>query len=110
MAKTARKKNQRGRDMARGAGGQPAPHAELSVNANNELQVKGGALVVRLARDSHPVVFDVDRLCKTIRKTIEVYSRRRECTDLCEFLQETDKGLQIILRNHLEAAMRKYLQ
>jgi hypothetical protein len=29
--------------------------------------------------------------------------------DLVEFLAETDKGIQIILRNHLEAAMRKYL-
>lgn len=105
MAKTSRKKKKDApKPPVREAG---AP--ELSVNAKDELQVKGGALVVRLARESHPVVFDVDRLCKTIRKTIDTYMRRRECADLCEFLQETDKGLQIILRNHLEAAMRKYL-
>jgi len=74
-----------------------------------ELTVHDGKLVVRLSRESHPEVFDLDRLTKQVRKMIDAYYRKRSARDLCEFLQETEKSLQIILKNQLEDAMRKYL-
>ncbi len=80
-------------------------HAEKEA----ELTVHDGKLVVRLSRESHPEVFDLDRLTKQVRKMIETYNRKRSARDLCEFLQETEKSLQIILKNQLEDAMRKYL-
>ena len=44
-----------------------------------------------------------------VEKMKKTYGRRKKTRDLCQFLSETDKSLQIILRNHLEDAMRKYL-
>ena len=51
-----------------------------------------------------------DKLLKSMRKIIETYGNRRKCRDLVEFLEETEKSLEILLRNHLEDAMRKYLK
>ena len=80
------------------------------VEGENELEVKGGRLVVRLSRESHPEIFDIDRLIKMSRKMLKSHGRKKKTRDLCEFLVETEKSLQIILRNHLEDAMRKYLE
>ena len=66
-------------------------------------------LVVRLARESHPEIFELDRLIKQVHKTMSFCQRKPKARDVHEFLDETEKGLQIILRNHLEDAMRKYL-
>ena len=75
-----------------------------------QFQVHDGQLVVRLSRDVHPEVFDTDKLLKSMRKIIETYGKRRKCRDLVEFMEETEKSLEILLRNHLEDAMRKYLK
>ncbi len=115
MAKTARKKktvrkkkSQKGARIVRTR--KPQPLDVALGEDDDELQVKGGKLVVRLSRESHPEIFDLDRLCKQIRKMIDAHGRKRKTRDLCSFLAETEKGLQILLRNHLEDAMRKYLQ
>lgn len=75
----------------------------------SEMEMKGGRLVVRISRESHPEIYDIDRLTKQVQKLIEAHSRKRKTRDLVEFLTETEKSLQIILRNHLEDAMRVYL-
>lgn len=75
-----------------------------------QFQVHDGQLVVRLSKDQHPEVFETDRLMKSMRKVIESYGAKRKCRDLVEFLEETEKSLEILLRNHLEDAMRKYLK
>jgi hypothetical protein len=75
-----------------------------------QFQVHDGQLVVRLSKDQHPEVFETDRLMKSMRKVIETYGSKRKCRDLVEFLEETEKSLEILLRNHLEDAMRKYLK
>ncbi|MEM8882522.1 MAG: hypothetical protein AAGD14_00465 [Planctomycetota bacterium] len=72
--------------------------------------VQDGQLVVKLSKDQHPEVFDTDRLMKSMRKIIETYGRKPKCRDLVEFLEETEKSLEILLRNHLEDAMRMYLK
>ena len=74
------------------------------------LEMKGDRLVVRISRESHPVIFDIDRLIKQVNKVIDIYERKSKQRDLCEFLLETEKSLQIILSNHLEDALRKYLK
>lgn len=114
MAKTARKKRttrsrkKKGPRLVRTKKPQPL---DVAVGEDDdELQVKGGKLVVRLSRESHPEVFDLDRLCKQIHKMLDAHGRKKAARDLCSFLAETEKGLQILLRNHLEDAMRKYLQ
>lgn len=78
-------------------------------NGKGRLEMAGDRLMVRISRDSHPDLYDMDKLSKHMKTLIKTYGRKRKMRDLVEFLAETDKGLQIILRNHLEAAMRKYL-
>jgi len=74
------------------------------------LEVKGDRLVVRISRDTHPEIFDIDRLMKAVCKVINSYEKKRKMRDLVEFLSETEKSLEIILSNHLEDALRKYLK
>ena len=38
------------------------------------------------------------------------HRRKRKLRDVIEFLEETEKSLQIILKNHLEDAMRIYFK
>ena len=73
------------------------------------LEMDGDRLMVRISRDSHPDLYEIDRLSKHMKELIDSCGGRRKMRDLVDFLAETDKGLQILLRNHLEAAMRKYL-
>ena len=73
------------------------------------LEMRGGRLTVRISRESHPEVFEIDRLLKQVRKVIDRQTRNRKMRDFREFLEETEKSLQIILSNHLEDALRKYL-
>ena len=108
MAKAAQKRKTK-TSKPRRAKKKPARARTVVADGATELQVKGGQLVVRLSRDSHPEVFDLDRLSKEVRKMIKAHGRKRKNADLNEFLVETEKSLQIILRNHLEDAMRKYL-
>ncbi len=108
MAKAAQKRKTR-TSKPRRAKSKPARAPTVVADGATELQVKGGQLVVRLSRDSHPEVFDLDRLIKQVSKMIKVHGRKRKNRDLHEFLVETEKSLQIILRNRLEDAMRKYL-
>lgn len=101
MATTARKTTKRRRT------------GKTSVTAskkNAQFKVKDGQLVVHLSREEHPEVFDTDRLLKAMRRVADVHGDNRKCRDLVEFLQETEKSLEILLRNHLEDAMRKYLK
>lgn len=74
------------------------------------LEVKGDRLVVRVSKDTHPEIFDIDRLIKSVCKVINAYEKKRKLRDLVEFLSETQKSLEIILSNHLEDALRKYLK
>jgi hypothetical protein len=74
------------------------------------LEVKGDRLVVRVSKDTHPEIFDIDRLMKSICKVVDSYESKRKMRDLVEFLSETQKSLEIILSNHLEDALRKYLK
>ncbi len=74
-----------------------------------KLEMDGDRLMVRISRDSNPDLYEIDKLSKHVRELIETCGRRPKMRDLVDFLAETDRGLQIILRNHLEAAMRKYL-
>ena len=85
-----------------------APY-DFDPEKGSELEMKGGKLVIRISRESHPEIYDLDKLIKQIEKMKKTYGRRKKTRDLCQFLSETDKSLQIILRNHLEDAMRKYL-
>lgn len=87
-----------------------APEIDMGDSGGaTELQMKGNRLVVRLARDDHPEIFELDRLIKQVHKVMAFCQRKPKARDVHEFLDETEKGLQIILRNHLEDAMRKYL-
>jgi hypothetical protein len=88
-----------------------APPIDLAAaDHSTALEMKGERLVVRLARDSHPEVFEIDRLLKQVRKVIDKYNGNRKMRDFREFLEETQKSLEIILSNHLEDALRKYLR
>lgn len=82
---------------------------DLASAKENSIEMQGERLVVRISRESHPEIFDIDRLIRTLAKAREEYSEKRRMRDLCEFLLETEKSLQIILANHLEEALRKYL-
>jgi len=85
--------------------------AKVGVPARSRgFKVEGESVTVRLDKDSHPEVFDLDRMIKSIRKTREKYKGKRKMRDFCEFLEETEKSLGIILANHLEDALRKYLR
>ena len=74
------------------------------------LTMKDGSLVVSLARDSHPEIFEIDDLVKQVQAMIKKHNRKQKMRDLRDFLLETEKSLQIILSNHLEVALRKYLK
>ncbi|MHC4939135.1 MAG: hypothetical protein ACYTHK_09220 [Planctomycetota bacterium] len=104
MANTARKKTTRKKKAA-----VRKPKLTATKKAA-QFNVRDGQLVVRLSRDKHPEVFDADRLMKQMRKVIDTHGKTRKCRDLVEFLEETEKSLEILLRNHLEDAMRKYLK
>jgi hypothetical protein len=82
---------------------------DLTPSKVNSIEMQGDRLVVRISRDSHPEIFDIDRMIKTLAKVRESYEQKRKMRDLCEFLSETEKSLQIILTNHLEEALRRYL-
>jgi len=84
-----------------------APAEEL---CTTELQMNGSRLVVKLSRDKHPQIFDLDRLVKQMQQVMRSYKRKRKMRDVVEFLAETEKSLQIILKNHLEDAMRSYFR
>ncbi|MHC4548383.1 MAG: hypothetical protein ACYTEZ_06355 [Planctomycetota bacterium] len=104
----ARKPATRKRITAKVRGPKPisvAVQARLSA-----LDIKGDRLVVRISRTTHPEIFDIDRLIKQVHKMGEIYGDKRKMRDLCEFLAETEKSLEIILSNHLEGALRKYLK
>jgi hypothetical protein len=82
---------------------------DLASSKVSSIEMQGDRLVVRISRESHPEIFDIDRLIKTLAKARESHSSQRRMRDLCEFLAETEKSLQIILANHLEEALRSYL-
>ncbi|MCK6461951.1 MAG: hypothetical protein L6Q95_18880 [Planctomycetes bacterium] len=82
---------------------------DLTPSKVNSIEMQGERLVVRISRESHPEIFDIDRLIKVLAKSREQYEAKRKMADLCEFLSETEKSLQIILANHLEDALRRYL-
>ena len=88
----------------------PKPIREAVAERLSALEVKGDRLVVRISRDTHPEIFDIDRLMKSVCKVINSYEKKRKMRDLVEFLSETEKSLEIILSNHLEDALRKYLK
>ena len=77
---------------------------------NAQFKVQDGQLVVHLSRDEHPEVFDTDKLLKAMRRVVKTHGDDPKCQDLVEFLNETERSLEILLRNHLEDAMRKYLK
>ena len=82
---------------------------DLTPSKVNSIEMQGERLVVRISRESHPEIFDIDRLIRTLAKAREQHADKRKMRDLCEFLSETEKSLQIILTNHLEEALRRYL-
>ena len=90
----------------------PATRKRAASTAAKEAEIKvmDGRLVVRLSKEQHPEVFETDKLLKDMVKIRTTYSRKRKCRDLIEFLSETEKSLEILLRNHLEEAMRMYLK
>ncbi|MGQ0614116.1 MAG: hypothetical protein ACT4PV_10305 [Planctomycetaceae bacterium] len=73
------------------------------------VEMQGDRLVVRISRNQNPELYDIDRLIRSIRLLIDTHATTRHMRDLTTFLEETERSLQIILRNHLELAMRKYL-
>ena len=75
-----------------------------------ELQMNGSRLVVRLSRDDHPEIFDLEHLAKHMRDVAATYQGKRKMRDVLEFIAETEKSLQILLKNHLEDAMRMYFK
>ncbi|MFI5403268.1 MAG: hypothetical protein ACHQ1G_10045 [Planctomycetota bacterium] len=94
------------RITARVTGGGPIDLTPSKVNA---IEMQGERLVVRISRESHPEIFDIDRLIKVLAKARTQHGEKRKMRDLCEFLSETEKSLQIIMTNHLEEALRRYL-
>jgi len=103
--KTKRKRKQDKKITARVSG---AP-IDLTAAKVNSIEMQGDRLVVRISRTSHPEIFDIDKLIKQLAKVRENYEKRRKMRDLTDFLGETEKSLAIILSNHLEEALRKYL-
>jgi hypothetical protein len=91
-------------------GPEPQAHRVAVAERLSALEVKGDRLVVRISKDTHPEIFDIDRLMKAVCKVIGTYEKKRKMRDLVEFLSETEKSLEIILSNHLEDALRKYLK
>ena len=74
------------------------------------LQINGGSLVIKLSRDEHPEVFELDHLVKQMQLIIKSYRSKYKMRDVIEFLEETEKSLHIILKNHIEDAMRIYFK
>ena len=87
-----------------------APILSASTNGTGGLTMRGERLVVKLSRESHPEVFAIDKLNKHVSKLIEEFKGKRKLRDVVEFLRETEKSLGIVLNNHLEDALRKYLR
>ena len=79
-------------------------------SCTTELQMNGSRLVVRLSRDEHPEIFDLEHLAKQMRDVAATYRGKRKMRDVLEFIAETEKSLQILLKNHLEDAMRMYFK
>ncbi len=75
-----------------------------------ELRMNGSHLVIKLSHDEHPEIFDLDRLLKQMQQVTRSYRRKKKMRDVVEFLCETEKSLQIILKNHLQDAMRMYFR
>jgi len=73
------------------------------------VQIEGDRVTVRISRHSHPELYDIDKLSRAMRALMQHYAHDRSMRDFVTFIAETEKGLQIILRNHLEHAMRHYL-
>ena len=75
-----------------------------------ELEMNGSRLVVKLSRGEHPEIFDLEHLAKQMRQVTQAYKRKRKMRDVVDFLAETEKSLQILLKNHLQDAMRIYFR
>ncbi|MGH7162882.1 MAG: hypothetical protein ACREID_05310 [Planctomycetota bacterium] len=73
------------------------------------VEVQGDRLVIRISREHNPELYDIDRLSRLMKSMMQTYARRQQMRDFVDFLAETDRSLQIILRNHLDVAMRKYI-
>ena len=107
MATTARKKTRKKKTTSARSSRAKVTAAK---NGAAQFEVHDGRLVVRLSRSKHPEVFDTDKLMKSMHKIIDTYGSNTRCRDLVQFLEETEKSLEILLRNYLEDAMRKYLK
>jgi len=107
MATTARKKTGKKKTVSARSSRAKVTAAK---NGAAQFEVHDGRLVVRLSRSKHPEVFDTDKLMKSMHKIIDTYGSNPKCRDLVQFLEETEKSLEILLRNYLEDAMRKYLK
>ena len=75
----------------------------------DSIEMEGDRLVVRISKETHPEIFEIDRLIKQIDHIQKTYGGKAKTADLCEFLIETRKSLTIILTNHLEDALRQCL-
>jgi len=83
---------------------------DLSVSEEGtRLEMNGEKLTIALSRDAHPEVFEIDELLKALRGVRERHKSKRKLRDFVQFLEETEKSLEIILSNHLEDALRKYI-
>ena len=87
-----------------------AAKASVSDRCKTVLQINGGSLVIKLSRDEHPEVFELDHLVKQMQLIIKSYRSKYKMRDVIEFLEETEKSLHIILKNHIEDAMRIYFK
>jgi len=87
-----------------------AASIDLTASGKVGMQMQGERLTVKLSRSAHPEIFDIEKLIKDLAKTRESYKGKRKMRDFCELLAETEKSLEIVLSNHLEDALRKYLK
>ncbi len=86
------------------------PSVDLSPSDNGtRLEMNGEKLTISLSRDAHPEVFEIDELLKVMRKVRLHHKNKRKMRDIVQFLEETEKSIEIILSNHLEDALRKYI-
>ena len=67
------------------------------------------SLTIALSRDAHPEVFEIDELLKSLRALRLRHKSKRKMRDFVQFIEETEKSIEIILSNHLEDALRKYI-
>ena len=111
MAKTVRKpRKTRAKKKTVAPKKKRAAKAPVSDRCKTELQINGGSLVIKLSRDEHPEVFELDHLVKQMQLIIKSYRNKYKMRDVIEFLEETEKSLHIILKNHIEDAMRIYFK